>query len=88
MDISGLESLIRNHPVLSLGVGVYTIGYVTALCLWFSERRKLRRAEEKIRFCKEYLREQIDYVNKNPSILKNLPIKSIYDESVRALEEN
>ncbi len=88
IDISGLESLIRTHPVLSLGVGVYIISYVTALCLWVSERRKLRRAEEKIHFCKEYLKEQIEYVNKNPSILKNLLIKSVYGESVRALKEN
>lgn len=58
MDISSLESLIRTHPVLSLGVGVYTICYITSLCLYFSERREVRRAEEKIRFYKSLLKEQ------------------------------
>jgi len=87
MDISGLESLIRNHPVLSLGIGAYTLCYVTALCSYFLDRRKIRKAEEKIRFCRVQLTEYIDYLGKNPDKLKKPFIKSFYDDCSKLLRE-
>lgn len=73
MDISGLESVIRAHPVLSGCVGAYILSVAVCLYIGYSNRSRFNKL-------KGWFRDKERFLNKHPYLLRNPDVRDAYRE--------
>jgi hypothetical protein len=83
MDISGLESLVRNHPVL-FTCGALAGAYITTSLLVYL---KIRRGRKEIKELKKEVRFYVDFL-KDSHLLEDPKIRKVYDRGVELMGNN
>ncbi len=92
MDISELELLVKEYPIL-FGCAAAFIGYTT-ICsvLAYLEKRKRIKLEEECRNLKEELKEKLlsyeDLLREHARLLKNPRIRKMYRKGAKLPNDN